>query len=422
MNFEEANKFLNSLIDREKRERIKYPESLDDFKETLRIFGNPQESFPSFIVAGTKGKGSTSFFLARILSFSGLKTGLFLSPHLVNIRERISIDGKMISEEDFAEIISEIKGRIKGDSYRSVFETLTIMAFLYFKEKKVDVAVFEVGLGGRLDATNVVNPVVSVITDISYDHTHILGKSLKSITYEKMGVTRKGIPVVSSKQKKIVRDYIKEFSKSDVTFVGIDTPLKVKNISLEGTEFSYCGEDYSIKMIGEHQAMNASVAIEALKNSHFYYEYEKGKEGLKDILFPGRFHIIKRNPLTIIDGAHNLHSMKVLVSTYKDVVGENPTILFSCLKRKPYRGMLDELSKITKKFILTSVGGERRIDKEKLIKFLMERKKNFEYYEEVEEAYKNLLREKSPYLITGSLYLAGKILEIEGWGKNQSFF
>lgn len=422
MNFGEANKFLNSLIDREKKEKVKYPESLVDFKKTLMEFGNPHKFFPSFIIAGTKGKGSTSFFLARILSSNGYKTGLFLSPHLVDIRERISIDGKMISKNDFADLIGIIKERIKNGSYRSVFETLTIMAFLYFKENKVDVAVLEVGLGGRLDATNVVEPVVSVITEISFDHTHILGRTLKSITKEKMGITRNNVPIVVSSQKKIVREYIKEYAKSKTIFVGTDTELIVKNVSLDGTEFSYCGDNYTIKMIGEHQGGNAATAIEALKQSNFNFSYSNTKEGIKNVIFPGRFQILKKNPLTILDGAHNISSMNMLVKTYKEVVKEKPVLLFTCLKRKPYKEMLCILSDISRYFVLTKIGGERSIDKNKLIEELKKKKKKYQYFENVKDAYNYLNNLKEPYFITGSLYLVGKILEIEGWGKKQNLY
>lgn len=422
MNFEEANKFLNSLLDREKTTKVKYPESLDDFKNFLKDFGNPYKFFPSFIIAGTKGKGSTSFYLARILSSNGYKTGLFLSPHLVNIRERISIDGKLIGKQDFADLISDIKDRIKNCSYRSVFETLTLMAFLYFKEQKVDVAVLEVGLGGRLDATNVVEPVVSVITEISYDHTHILGKTLKSITKEKMGITRKDIPIVSSPQRKIVRDYIRQSAKSKLTFVGIDTPIEVKNISLEGTLFSYCEKEYFIKMIGEHQAKNVSTAIEAINQSHFKCDYLKTKDGLKNVIFPGRFQILQKKPLTILDGAHNTRSIDVLVKTYNNIINQKPTILFSCLKRKPYKEMIKILSDLSEHFVITKIGGERAIDENNLISEIKKNRKRYHYFENVEDAYKFLKKMKPPYLITGSLYLVGKILEIEGWKKKESLF
>ncbi len=421
MNFEEANRFLNSLIDREKSAKVKYPESLDDFKKTLNDFGNPHKYFPSFIVAGTKGKGSTSLFIAKILNSNGYKTGLFLSPHLVDIRERISIDGKLIGKQEFADLISYIKEKVRNGSYRSVFETLTLMSFLYFKEKKVDVAVFEVGLGGRLDATNVVEPVVSVITEISYDHTHILGRTLKNITKEKMGITREYVPIVSSPQKKIVRDYISGLAKSKVTFVGIDTPVKIKNISLDGTLFSYNGNEYFIKMTGEHQARNAATAIEAVNQSPFKFDYLKTKDALKEVIFPGRFQILKKNPLTILDGAHNKRSIEILTKTYKNVIKEKPVVLFYCLKRKPYKEMIKILSELTENFILAKIGGERAINEEDLILEIKKNRKKFSYFEDVGDAYKFLKKLKPPYLITGSLYLVGKILEIEKWKKENLF-
>ena len=189
MNYKEALDFINSLYDREKIVKPVYPQSLSGYRRYLKALGSPHKNIKTILVTGTKGKGSTSYLLSKILIQNGYRTGLFISPHLINIRERIRIDNKWIDKKDFADIIGIIsKNPLKKGGYRSVFETLTTLAFLYFKMKNIDIAVLEVGLGGRLDATNVADPIVSIITDISYDHVHVLGKRLTDIAKEKAGI------------------------------------------------------------------------------------------------------------------------------------------------------------------------------------------------------------------------------------------
>lgn len=413
MNYKEALDFIDSLYDLEKIVKPVYPQSLSGYRRYLKILGSPHKNIKTILVSGTKGKGSTSYLLSKIFIQNGYKTGLFISPHLINIRERIRINNEWISKKDFADIIGIIsKNPLKTGGYRSVFETLTTLAFLYFKMKNTDIAVLEVGLGGRLDATNVVDPIVSIITDISYDHTHVLGKRLIDIAREKAGITRKGIPAISAKQSPIVRNSLIHSSKGKITFVGIDYPYRILSVSQKGTKFLFENEKWGTGLIGRHQAENTILAILGARLSGIKINKKKTKNALKNAHWEGRFQIISNEPSIVLDGAHNYKSTKVLVSTYKEVFpGVQPIIIFSCLKRKPYGKMLKELKTLSNDFIITEIGSRRAQLPEKILKKVTQLNVKGNLKKNINDAIDLALKKNKPILVTGSLYLIGEVLK-----------
>ena len=250
---------------------------LENISRLMSSLGNPHESFLSVHVAGTNGKGSVSAIIASVLRTAGLKVGLFTSPHIVSFTERIRINDEEITENDVIGLTEEIRGVVerRGDFSPTFFEVVTAMALLYFKRKKVDIAVIEVGMGGRLDATNIITPEVSVITNISYDHREFLGSTLKEIAHEKAGIIKDGVPVVVSYQEPEAMEVIerKAIEKGARLYVyGRDFSSALRREDLSGICFDYWSGDSQfaipdlvLPLIGEHQMQNASVAIKAVE-------------------------------------------------------------------------------------------------------------------------------------------------------------
>ena len=345
MNYSQAEKYLHSFIDYEKIPGISYASanySLRHVEELLHRMGAPHLAGITVHIAGTKGKGSVAAIIAQVLSVSGYKTGLYTSPHLHTLRERIKVDGDLISQTEFATTTAEVKPHIAAmsasydqakQSHRQLtfFEALTVLAFAYFKKKQVDFQVLEVGLGGRLDATNVAKPEVCIITPISLDHTEVLGDSLTKIAYEKAGIIKPGCWVVLSPQPKeasqVVSDVCRQRGASlvqvgkDVTWHNITSELYHQSFTVEGKMSTY---HLTIPLLGDYQIENAATAIAALEllaSSGFAITSEDVAQGLARVEWPGRFNILQHRPVVLVDGAHNVASMKRLVSNIKAYFG-----------------------------------------------------------------------------------------------------
>ena len=301
----------------------------------LEKMGNPQDRFKAVHVAGTNGKGSTSSYISHILIESGYKTGLFTSPPIIDEMERIQINGSFISREEFAEITEHVKRladtiKDEGLRYPTEFELFTAIAFEYFSRKNIDVAVIEVGLGGRLDATNVCNPVLSVITAIDYDHTQWLGDTIEKIAKEKAGIIKRFIPVVLyPEQSDSVREVIKNeamlknsrvidlsSAKYDIKYTGIDGSVFDFRIS----PYSY--RNINVPLVGIHQVKNCMTAVTAasiLSELGYRISNQSIHKGIEMTSWPGRFEVVEKNPFVIFDGGHNEQCMKALqacVDTY----------------------------------------------------------------------------------------------------------
>ena len=411
--------FLNSLSD------FGIKLGLDKTNFYLEKLGNPHFKYPSILVAGTNGKGSVCKALSKILEFSGYKVGLYTSPHLIDVRERIKINEENISEEEFNENIMILKKIIEKQPvhmYPTYFEALTIIAFLYFYKKKIDILVCEVGMGGRFDATNVLPSFIEVITKIGLDHTEFLGKTYREIANEKSGIIKEKTIVLSAKQKKEAKEVIIKKAKdrnSEILIYGDDFKGRLLNISPEGMIFNFYGRE-KIKnlktlLLGIHQIENLSIAIETsliLKEKGYKIEEENIIKAIENVKWPCRFQILKKNPYIIVDGAHNVDGVKNLMKNLKKIFSDKKfSFLVGILKDKDYKNMVKILQKYTENIIFTKPNSERAIEPE-LLKEIVNNKKNVRIIEEPKKAYEFIKKTEENWLIFGSLYLAGEILQI----------
>lgn len=412
MDFKEAQDFLYSLIDYEKKKT--YVESLDPFREFLQRIGNPHHYLKNpILIVGTKGKGSTSHFISYGLNSLGYKVGLYTSPHLTDMRERIKINGEKIPEDRFTYYISKLKPFIeKKRGMRTVFETLTSMAFLYFLDEDVDFCVLEAGLGGRLDATNVVNQILTVITPISFDHTHILGKKIYQIAREKSAVIKNQNPTVSAPQHLYAMEVIKNAAKkqkSPLYVLGKDAKFEIKRLSLNEIEIYYRGiqikKVFKSFLTGKFQAKNmalAALALEVLGLKEFNFQETK---------IEGRFEILMKRPLLIVDGAHNTLSIKSSLDSMKKIAGEYFSLIFGINKDKEVKKIVKLIIASNPSYVyLTKADTPRAMSPEELelifLNFGFSKVKSFS---QPFEALKAALSREDKILVTGSFYLAGEI-------------
>ncbi|HET6596526.1 MAG TPA: folylpolyglutamate synthase/dihydrofolate synthase family protein [Anaerolineales bacterium] len=320
--------------------------------------GNPQKSYPIIHVAGTKGKGSVAALCASALKAAGYRTGLYTSPHLWDYVERVQINGEPISHEQLIDLVEEIKAAVAKIPKLTTFEITTALGLLAFAKNDVQAAVVEVGLGGRLDATNIVMPTVSVITSLSYDHMAVLGNTLAEIAGEKAGIIKEGIPVVSAPQEGEALEVLKRVAKEkdspfilvgrDVKFERLTSSLEGQSLRLSSFNLPLSSEsptfDITIPLLGAHQIENAAIAYTALKASGISISDEAIQQGFARARWPARFEILRREPPVVIDSAHNRDSARRLRETLDEYFPEVPVILIFCtLEDKDIAGMLEEL-------------------------------------------------------------------------------
>ncbi|MDP3804780.1 MAG: folylpolyglutamate synthase/dihydrofolate synthase family protein, partial [Candidatus Omnitrophota bacterium] len=369
MTYQEALQYLDSFINYEKLDSYDYKKclKLDTMRKLARLLGDPQEGINSIHIAGTKGKGSTAAILHSILKNAGFKVGLYTSPHLESFRERIRINDELISEEEISRLLERIKSVVDKmeDDIPSFFEVYTALAYLYFKERKVDFAVYETGLGGRLDATNIINPLVSAITPISYEHTQKLGNTLKEIAGEKGGIIKDSTPCVSAPQAGEAREVIENICKekrAKLILVGKDILFEELNSDERREAFNIFGlfGEYPIletPLLGSHQVVNAATAVGILEALRFYgltIPSEAVRNGIRDVRWAGRLEIVSRNPLVILDGAQNRASANALAKAVKKIFGYRRLLLvLGVSKDKDIAGILEELLPISDSIILT---------------------------------------------------------------------
>jgi dihydrofolate synthase/folylpolyglutamate synthase len=340
---------------------------LDRMAQALALFGHPERRFPAFHIAGTNGKGSTAAMLHRILSLAGYRTGLYTSPHLVSFTERIRIGEQEISPEEVVSLAAEIKERTgRAAVALTFFEIVTVMAFVFFARRQIDVGVIEVGLGGRLDATNLVLPLVTLITTIAMDHEAFLGSDLLSIGREKAGIIKPAIPVVCGGVPAEVAALIKEIAgekKSPSHFLGVDFNFSLKKERC----FDYKGmtqnlKDVAVALHGRHQCANAALALAALElaDSSFPVTEKQKRAGLESVQWPGRFEILHEHPWIILDGAHNGEGVHALADTLDEFGrGRKIKLLFAAMQDKDWRTMLSVLLPKIHELVLTRVAMER---------------------------------------------------------------
>ncbi len=342
MEYHDALRYLYSLVDYEKRRVEHYTPrefKLERVFEFLEKLGNPHHSYPTLHIAGTKGKGSVSAMLAATARAGGLRTALYISPHLHTYRERIQIDGEPISRETLAALIAEVRPAVESIEGLTLFEVTTGLAFLYFARQQVDIGVIEVGLGGRLDATNVIAPEVSVITSLSLDHTRLLGNTVADIAREKGGIIKPGVPVVSAPQQPealAVLETIAAERDAPLTVVGQEWTWEALQHDLErqtlairranaASETALGGPDfdgvYTLSLLGEFQQENAAVAIATAAilyvDGHTWAAPATVRAGLAQTQWPGRMEILQREPPVVVDCAHNPYSAEMLAHSLK---------------------------------------------------------------------------------------------------------
>ncbi|MBN1668998.1 MAG: bifunctional folylpolyglutamate synthase/dihydrofolate synthase [Anaerolineales bacterium] len=353
---------------------------LSRMRVLLEALGNPQDAYPTIHVAGTKGKGSICALTAAALQAQGYKVGLYTSPHLVDFEERFQINGQPIVQQDLVELVDLIKPHVSAVPRLTTFEITTALAFWYFARQQVDIAVIEVGLGGRLDATNVITPLVAVISSISFDHTAVLGNTLAQIAGEKGGIIKPGVPLVIAPQKDEPRlVFIKMAAERQAKLlqVGIDLAYAPLDHNLDGQRFQVWrpgmraeARTLQIPLLGMHQIENAATAYAALglvNQSGLQVRPAAIESGFANTSWPGRFEIVQKQPPLVLDSAHNTDSAARLGQTLDDVFpGQPVTLVLGVSADKDITGMLAALQARLSVVVTTQSGHPRAMDPDQL--------------------------------------------------------
>lgn len=397
---------------------------LENMKLIMNALGNPEKKLKVIHIAGTNGKGSVASYLSHILTEAGYKTGLFTSPFIEKFNERIKINQTEITNEALSRITNLIKEKVEeSNTNPTEFEIITAIALQYFFEEACDIVILEVGLGGRLDSTNIIEtPLLSIITPISYDHQAYLGETLGEIATEKAGIIKERVPVLIYPQQEETEEVINRVAKRrNATRFKPDFNLITSiQAGVKEQKFSYKHyEGIKISLLGEHQLRNASLAIEAidyLRNIGYSINNEVMYRGLASTTWPGRFEIIQNDPTIIIDGAHNIDSIRSLVDNLQRYFNEEKIIaIFGVLKDKDIRMMIEEISPIIERFITVTPDSPRALHAEELAHYLkqqgLEAESASDYTDALQRA-TEYVKGDSIICAFGSLYYIGEIRKI----------
>jgi len=450
--YQEALDYLYSFVDYSQERSYRYSPEVFDLSrmwELLRRLGDPQSAYPTVHVAGTKGKGSVSSLIASTLTAAGYHTGLYTSPHLIRFTERIRIDEEEIPEADLAAVVEELKPHVAQVPGLTTFELVTAVGFLHFARRAVDVAVIEVGLGGRLDATNVLTPRVCVITSLSYDHTHLLGERLSEIAGEKAGIIKPGVPVVLAPQQReaelvvkrtatdlraplvqVGRDWLYAPGARDLTrqslyvWPAAEQPLVDAFVESGGGE-EWAPPRYDIPLLGHHQVVNAAVAYAALRvlrAGGMDISEDAVRQGFRNVRWPGRFQVVSVDPIVVIDSAHNRDSaLKLRLALDDYFPGQPVTLVFGASSDKDIPGMLQELLPRVSRLILTQAVHPRASDPEEVAALARGMGTRCEVVVPVEAALRRAVTRARPgevVVSAGSLFVAGEALA--AWERDRS--
>lgn len=434
--YQEALDYLYSFVDYSLTHNFRYtPDKFDlgrmfDF---LRLLDDPQKKYPVIHIAGTKGKGSTAALIANSLMSAGYQVGLYTSPHLQNYTERIQINGQEISQADLVELVSFVKPFVAKVAQLTTFEITTALAFLSFARRKVNVAVVEVGLGGRLDATNVVDPLVSVITSLSMDHVSILGDTLPKIAFEKAGIIKPGRPVVLAPQPEEARQVIEAVARerrSPLVEVGRDFLFAAGEHSLARQSFKVWHGDLdspavqlTTRLLGQHQVENGATAYAALQITARHgiaIDDRAIQQGFESVFWPGRFELLRYDPPVVVDSAHNRESALRLRQALEDYLPGRPVVLvFGVSEDKDVEGMLAELLPRVSRVITTQSVHPRAMDAEKLAELARQHGAlPVQAVVPVEAALAEALAlagNEAAILVTGSLFIVAAVRDV--WSK-----
>ena len=426
MNYEQCLVYLDQI----QNLGIKF--GLDNVRTILSSFNDPQNQYPAIHIAGTNGKGSVCAMLSQILMEHGHRPGLFTSPHLVTVRERIRIAGDPIPEEDFSrhlsrlrEVVEELivsKALLSPPTY---FEMLSCLAFLHFAEERVDIAVLEVGMGGRYDATNVVIPVVSAITTISPEHQKFLGETQNEIASEKAGIIKPGIPLVCGVEEKrahtTIRDRAEELNAPFFAVFSDGRRLR-KEKNEQNFRFEYtCGEEkynYLPSLLGEHQGKNAAIAIAVARQlSKDWRRLEQSRiiRGIETAKWPGRLEIVSERPLVLVDGAHNVEGAKALSKYVQEFISLPCVLVFAVMRDKNIQKLSEILFPLAHTVICTRFPYFKAASPEDIQRQASRFQGRIVSQPDVPQAVRTALQAASPdgvVLVAGSLFLVGEIKKI----------
>ena len=422
MKYDEAMEYIHGTL------KFGSKLGLESITKLMDFMGNPQKKLRFVHVAGTNGKGSTTAFISSILINSGYKTGIFTSPYIQRFTERIKIDDKEIEPDELTDIIEFVKTKIDlminaGLAHPTEFEIITAVAFEYFYRNNCDIVVLEVGLGGRFDSTNVIDsPEVCVITTISLDHTDILGKTLAEIAYQKAGIIKPNSDIVLYPQKLEAEQVFEQVCKSQssaIHKVSLNS-LVLKKYGLDGQLFDYKDyQDLNIRLLGDHQLYNAAVAIDAceiLVNKGFRIDHNNIRNGIAEATWPGRLEIISKNPVILIDGAHNLEGGQSLNAALDRYFSNKSKIfIVGFLRDKDYHKIMEMLAKKAKLIITVTPNNERAMPSSELATILKLYSNNVQDGITLENSLKLALEnidEESVICAFGSLYMIGELRKI----------
>jgi len=374
-NYKEAIAYLFDRTDYEKEERVRYNVttfSLERMEKLLSLVGDPHTKIKTVHIAGTKGKGSTATMLAKMLEANGLTVGLYTSPHLVHLHERIVVNSQMISEAEMLELLNRIYGpveKLTKTDPPTFFEIMTTLAFLHFADRKIDIGVIETGMGGRLDSTNVILPEVVGITSLSIDHKLKLGETLALIAMEKAGVLKRGVPAITVEQEPMAMNVLRAQATAmraplSVTGSDIDFSCRFETSREHGPHTRIClttptsrFEHLRVPLHGRHQAINCGLALallDKLKAAGYEIDNDKAAAGLNDVRLAGRMEMICEDPRIMIDGAHNAASIRALIHAIgQNIPYDSMVVIFGCNSDKDIKGMLAELQYGADKVIFT---------------------------------------------------------------------
>jgi len=387
----------------------------------LNHLGNPQDKFKSIIVGGTNGKGSVSSIISSILIHNNYKTALYTSPHLINVNERISINNQPISNTDLCSLISKLKNiSTELEIEPSYFEFITSLAFLYFYEIEIDICILEVGMGGRWDATNIVTPLISVITNISFDHMNYLGNTLNKIGQEKAEIIKNNIPAVTACSANTIKPIINKAKTCSAPLYRYGIEFSSKGSSTNN--FSYKSNTYELlnlksNLTGIYQIENLSVALQAIELLSIKYNFKLSekliRKGLQDVKCSGRLEIVDIKRPVILDCAHNDSSSAALIKSlrilYPDIKFD---FLIGMLSDKDHKKFIKNISELSNKIFITDQFSEREADTNKLKTICEQLNCKYKIINNYNIAFKTLLKKDLPLCITGSIYLVGRIKEL----------
>lgn len=401
MNYNEALQYIHYLG------MFSHKPSLERIHAVLERLGNPQRDFSVIHAAGTNGKGSVCVMTASVLTAAGFKTGLFVSPYIVNFRERIQIDGEYISEEELCRLAQSVK---EANVPLTEFEFITALAFLHFSRQGCQLVVLETGLGGRLDATNACeNDIVDIICNIGLDHTEILGGTISEIAAEKCGIIKCQGVVTAPFQDSAALSVIKKHC--DNVIVPDTSRLNILASNISGSRFLYKNQEYSLTLAGKHQIYNAVTVIEALSASGLSIPQGALKQGLLTAFIPARLEILSTDPLFLIDGAHNPHAAEVLYEFMREYSG-SVVAVFSAMRDKDYPAVAKRLFPLCKGVVLTELSQLPRAESLSALRQTAERYcGNVRVAESPAAAVKaaSSISNGGPVFAFGSLYLAAEI-------------